>query len=198
MALKELLSQDAYLDDEGDVLPFADIRADFDRMPVSNASIVQGMTNLDRVHVESRDDQLAEIDARRMREQIVADAAMNSAGAFVPIEELNDSRLALMDAVSGMSMYRGGEKGGYQSKDFNDRYTPHTPHVEAGARKNHQNLVNKTFPELLKASQLIEAGFERYDVEDMVNGTRMQLMREYGGPDNESARRKIRKRLRGK
>lgn len=198
MALKERLSPTAYLDEEGDVLPFADIQDDFDRIPAANASIVQGMTNLRSVQSERRDMELAEADGRRLREHKVAQAALETAGAYIPLEQLDENRLALLDAVSDMSMYRGGEKGGYQTSDFDKRYTPRTSRVEAGARRNHQKLVNKTIPELLKASQLVEAGFSQEDVDDKINVTRMLLMREYGGPENEPARRKFRTQLKRK
>jgi hypothetical protein len=195
MSLKERLTPDSYLSDDGDVLPFADIEDAFDRPPVSNASIIQGMRNLEQHLEEQRLEQQAESDVLHMRERLVAKAAMASAGAYTPLSELTQTRLDILDAVSGMSMYRGGENGGYQSSDFQRRYGLNAPDVENGARKNHRILVNRVFPELLRASQLVSAGFERYEVEDMVNSTRMQLMKDLGGPENENARRRIRTKL---
>ncbi|MGB3945735.1 MAG: hypothetical protein WBK76_02750 [Candidatus Saccharimonadales bacterium] len=195
MAFKERLSSNSYLSDDGDVLPLADIADTFDRPPVSGASIVQGMANLELLRADDLLNQEAELDARRMRERRVADAAMASAGAYIPLEGLTQARLDILDAISAMSMYRGGEKGGYQSADFNRRYNLSAPTVESGARKNHRKLVNHVFPELLRASQLMAAGFERYDVDDMVNSTRMELMKDYGGPGNENARRRMRAKL---
>jgi len=198
MSLKERLTPDSYLSDDGDVLPYADIEGTFDRPPVSNASIVQGMRNLEEHLEEQALERQAEDDARLLRERLVAEAALATAGAYTPLGELTQTRLDILDAISGMSMYRGGENGGYQSSDFQRRYGLDAPDVENGARKNHRILVNRVFPELLRASQLVDAGFERYEVEDMVNSTRMQLMKDFGGPENENARRRMRTQLKRK
>lgn len=202
MSLRERINMDTYVDDNGDVLPYADVIDQFDHPPVSNESIAQGMSNLEHVRrkadYDAQNAQEAEIDGEKMhkrREHAIAEAALRAAGPHELIGEHVQTQLALLDAVSDISMYRGGEKGGYKSTDFNERYGPVAPRVERGARKNHQKLVNKTFPELLKASQLIEAGFDEYDVADMVNATRIKLLREYGGPEKEKARTQLRTAL---
>lgn len=179
------------VDDNGDVVPLED----YQERPVANESIVQGITNLETHRSEQEWLEQAEIEDRHMREQSIANTALASAGVYIPLSELTQTKLGILDAVSQMSMYRGGEKGGYQSKDFRSRYGESSGTVEGGARQNHLNLVNKVFPELLKASQLVEVGFEKHDVNDMVNTMRMEIMDQYGGPDKEKARKALRARL---
>lgn len=193
--IRENLGHNTFLDDEGDIRSYEDVKDEFDRRPVSNESIIQGKANLARLReLEGQIDPF-EADARRQREHMLAEHALAHAGPHSVIGEHRQTGLQILDAVATMSMYAGGEKGGYKTKDFNDRYGAAAPDVEGGARKNHQKLVRKTFPELLKASQLIEAGFTQYEVDDMVDEARIKLKRKFGGPENEKARSQMRARL---
>lgn len=195
--IRENLGHGNLLDSEGDIRSYADFDSDFDRQPVTNESIIQGTANLARQH--SLEGEMAEFeaDSRRRREHALAATALAEAGPHTVIGEHVETGLQLLDAISDMSMYQGGEKGGYKTRDFKNRYEAKAPEVESGARRNHQKLVRKTFPELLKASQLIQAGFTEYEVGDMVNETRIKLKDKYGGPENEKARSKMRAKLKG-
>lgn len=195
MALKEMLANDSFVDDEGEIHTYADVREELDSHPTSDTSIIQGMANLEAWR---RDNALAEQDAKRMREQAVADKALQNAGVYVTLEEHLQNQRDLVDIASDLSMYRGGEKGGYKKKDFQVRYEPKAGDVEAGARANHKRLVNHDLPQIYKAAELKAAGFSSYDVDDDVTQMRSQLMSRYGGPDKKNARAKWRADLKKK
>lgn len=176
------------VDDEGEVVPLEN----YATLPVANESIVQGMTNLETRRREQAEVEAAEHEAKRAREQAVAERALQNAGVYLTFEEQRQTQLALANFVSDVSMYRGGENGGYKSRSFNQRYQEKARDVEAGARKNHRQLVNHTYPELYKAAELKAAGFDAQDVEDEANKMRAQLIKHYGGPENEKTRAKWR------
>lgn len=193
--IRENLGHGNFLDEEGDVQSSANIEGEFDRVPVANESIIQGTNNLARERLLEEEMERFETDARKSREQAIAARALAEAGPHSIVGEHLQTGLKLLDAISDMTMYTGGEKGGYKTKNFNDRYKDDAPKVESGARRNHQILVNKTFPELLKASQLIDAGFADYEVADMVNEARMEMKHKFGGPENEKTRSQMRASL---
>ncbi|MBC7512280.1 hypothetical protein H7142_01290 [Candidatus Saccharibacteria bacterium] len=195
--IRENLGHDTVFDDEGDIGIYADFESDYDRQPITNESIIQGTINL--AELNTREDEIAtfEADMRKSREHALAAKALAESGPHSIIGEHIKTGILLLDAISDMSMYKGGEKGGYKSRNFKKRYEENAPDVESGARHNHQKLVRKTFPELLKASQLIEAGFTEYEVGDMVHETRIKMKRKYGGPKNEKIRNKTRASLKG-
>lgn len=169
---------------EGDVLP----NEDYDELIVSNESIVQGIANLENVLLNEALIKEAEQQAKLERERALAENALQNAGVYVTLEEHRQNQLDLVDVASDMSMYRGGEKGGYATDDFRRRYSPKTADVERGARENHKKRVNRDIPRIYMAKQLKEAGFNSYDVDDDVVQMRSQLMSRYGGPANKKAR----------
>ena len=173
------------VDDEGDVVPLED----FEDIPVANESIVQGMTNLENWNREQALVEEAETEARHMREQAVAEHALQNAGVYVTLEQHRRNQLELADLVSDMSMYKGGEKGGYKAQDFQERYKGKTADVESGARSNHRKIIHHDLPRIYKAKELKAAGFDAQEVDyDAKTRMRLELMERYGGPKNKKAR----------
>ena len=196
--IRENLGHGTVFDDEGDIGIYADFETNYDRQPITNESIIQGTINLAEANMREAEIVTFEADMRKHREHrehALAAKALAESGPHSVIGEHIQTGIQLLDAISDMSMYQGGEKGGYKSRNFKMRYEANAPDVENGARHNHQKLVRKTFPELLRASQLIEAGFTEYEVGDMVDETRIKMKRKYGGPKNEKIRNKTRASL---
>jgi hypothetical protein len=181
------------VNDDGDVVPLEDY--DLDRPLTDNESIAQGTANLQNHRIN--EELLAEdtILAKKAREAKVAQAAMENPGVFVTYQEHMANLRMLADAMSDISMYQGGEKGGYQTQDFQERYAPRAANVEAGARVNHSKVANQVIARAYKAEELIAAGFDKQDVEDDVIAMRIQLKRKYAGPQNKKARAAWRKSL---
>lgn len=178
-------SHDFGVDDEGDIVPLED----YSDMPVANESIVQGMHNLEEVRRHERM-------IREDREDRLAAKALENAGVYVTLEEHRENQRKLVDIASDISMYKGGEKGGYQTKEFNERYKDHSPVVEGGARRRHQKIVHEELPKIYRAAELKAAGFDPVLVDyDAKTTMRSELMSRYGGPQNKRARDKWRKRL---
>jgi len=193
MTVHEVLPNDSYVDDKGDILPFADVASDLNSHPVSSVSIAQGMMNLEQWRKEQEVVKQGEAELRKQREAILMQTALENTGVYVTLEDHRKNQQRLADIVGDVSMYRGGEKGGYKSTDFRNRYEPHTADVERGARQNHRKLVNHDIPEIYQAKALKAAGFDEHDVEDDVNRMRVELMQKYGGPENKKARAMWRK-----
>lgn len=176
-AVHEMLSGDTYVDNEGDVKPYADVAADLDAHPPTDAFITQGMANLDAWRQEQLVVEQAE---RQAREQKLADDALKNAGVYVTLEEHKQTQRNLIEVTADIAQYEGGENGGYTRKDFKDRYKSKSDSVETGARINHKKLVNQTIPELYKADELITAGFSKEDVYDDITQMRGELKSKFG------------------
>lgn len=185
------------IDDEDEVVPLEDFSSD--QLPASNAFRTQGLANLEQLNREQAEIDEFELIAKRHREQVVAERALENAGVYVTLEEHRQNQLDLVDIASDISMYKGGEKGGYKTEDFQGRYTPNTAHVEKGARTNHAKVVNRKLPEIYKAKELKDAGFNDQEVDyDAKTQMRVELMAKYGGPQNKKARAAWRKDLKSK
>ncbi len=170
MSLKERLSPDAYVDHEGDVLPFADIKDDMDIVPTSNASIVQGIENLKGVQAaaarEALLQELAEQDAKHGRETAVINDGLANPGVYVGPEQHYQDELDLMNLVSGANKRGGkvrGKKGGFEvahrtHPEILDMYGPQLPNVAEGAHRNHLRMENSDPLSVYHAKELIDAG----------------------------------------
>jgi hypothetical protein len=188
-----------YLDEEGDVKPYADIQTDVDAPVPDNAFITQGIGNLEAVRANADSvaliEAIAEADARIMREQKVAEEGLRSAGVFVTLEEHRANQVKIADIASGISMYKGGEKGGFKTDDFNQRYGFAAADVVRGALVNHRKLVNRELPSVYKAYELKAVGFEADDVDhDAKTTMRSEIMSRLGGPEKKKARARHRAR----
>lgn len=190
--LREMLPNDSYVDDNGDVRPYADIASELDAHPVSDASIAQGMTNLETWRKEQSMVEEGEAALRRSREEALAAEALANAGVYETLEEHRKTQLALADVASLIAQYEGGEKGGYQTSDFQNRYKSKASRVESGARKNHKKVVNQILPKLFKADELEAIGIPRHDIDDEITQMRHKLKAEYGR-GKEKAREQWRK-----
>lgn len=190
---REFLDRNTYVDDEGDVLPFADIEPSLDRPPVVNASIVQGMDNLQKLHEYDAEIDAAEAEAKW---QALQDT---DAGPHVTMEQYYQDQLDLLDFVSGSLMRRGFEKGGSRTQEAVERYGFNLPNVEAGARRNHQKAVHIDMPRIYHADELIKAGFEPEEVMfDAKTTMRSEAQHRYGGPENKNKRAARRRELKRK
>jgi len=193
--VREKLPGDAFVDDEGNVMPYANVADDLDARPVSDASIAQGITNLDTWRREQTMVEEAEASiAKENRMRALADDALKNAGVYVTFEENRQTQRDMIEVAATIAQYEGGEKGGYQTDNFKDRYKGKSAIVEAGARANHSKLVNHTIPRLYKADELIAAGFSKEDVFDDINQMRGELKSKYGR-GKEDARAKARAEL---
>ncbi|MGK2896471.1 MAG: hypothetical protein ACSLEY_02630 [Candidatus Saccharimonadales bacterium] len=193
MSKIELLSSTDYVDDSGEILPFANIETEFDSVVVQNSSIIQGKYNLEEYARQERNLAVFETAERKRREQLLMEVALKNAGVYETLEEHRETQLKLAEIAAHLSMYRGGEKGGYRSRDFQERYQQKSDQVETGARKNHRRLVNQEFPKLYKADELRSIGFDEHDISDDMTQMRYQLMKQYGGSENKKARNQLRK-----
>lgn len=182
---------DFAVDDEGEIVPLED--TPYDERPASNAFRTQGIANLEARNAEQS---LIEEAEKKTREEAVANAALQKAGVYVTLDERRQDLLELVDIASDLSMYRGGEKGGYQAGDFQGRYASQAAQVEAGARRNHKKRVNQDLPRIYRANELEAAGFSAEDIKDDITQMRSQLMSRYGGPENKNTRAKRRAELR--
>lgn len=196
--IKERISPDVILDDEGDVRSPADF--DDQEFPVSNNSIIQGTHNLQEVRrleelarKDGRNARVAAALAKMDREDAVIRAGYENPGVYMTLQQLYKVRSRLAEVAGIKSMYEGGEKGGYHTRDFLERYGKDAGKVEAGARVNHKKLVNDILPELFMAQDLIDAGIDPLDVNDELVGFRYRLREQYGGPDNEANRAYMKK-----
>lgn len=186
--IREMLSSTTYVDDDGDIKPYADIAPGQDSIPATNAFIAQGMANLKALRREQDIVDEGEALLRRERERAVAAKALEHAGIYVTLDEHRQNQLQLIDIASDISMYRGGEKGGYATEEFRNRYEPQAGTVVKGARANHLKRVNQDIPRIYKAAELEAAGFSAYDIQDDITQMRSELMSRYGGPANKKAR----------
>ena len=181
---------DFAVDDEGEIVPLEN--TPYDERPASNAFLTQGIANLETWHAEQGMIEEAE---KKAREQAVANAALKKAGVYVALDERRQDLLELVDIASDLSMYRGGEKGGYQASDFQERYAQQAARVEAGARGNHKKRVNQDLPRIYRAKELEAAGFSAEDIKDDLTQMRSELMSRYGGPENKKNRAERRAKL---
>lgn len=177
--------------DDGDIVSVHD----YDELPTHNESIIQGTDNLASELAYESAMEAFEAQNKKDRERKIAEVALAQAGPHDIIGEHREVQRAIVDAVAEMSMYQGGEKGGYDTEAFQHRYKAKAGEVISGAKKNHLRLVNEVFPALLKSTQLVEAGFDKVDVDDMVNATRYKAKQEFGGPENKKKRTAMRKQL---
>lgn len=189
MSFKERFSNFA-VNDEGDIVPLEDIPTS--EYPPSNAFRAQGMANLEQLRYEQVLIDEAEYQQKLQREQAIAVAALKNAGVYISFEEHFQNQVELVKIASDISMYRGGESGGYSSKDFRSRYEPQATSIEKGARTNHMKRVSQDLPRIYKAAELESAGFSSYDIQDDLVQMRSELMSRYGGPANKKARAKRR------
>ena len=209
MSLRERIVPDAYVDENGDVLPYADVADNLDSVPPSNSSIVQGMTNLETVHQrtirEARLEKLAVADAKYAREEAVINHGLDNPGVVVSLEQRYQDELDLMNLVSGANQRGGkirGVPGGFEvahktHPEILERYGPQLPNVAKGAHGNHLRMVNRDALDVYHAKELIEAGVAHkeeieFDAKTMmVNAYRNRY---YGTEQNDHARQ-VRRRF---
>lgn len=209
MSLKERLSPTAYVDDNGDVMPYADIADDMDSVPTSNSSIVQGTANLEAVNRaaqrNARREQEAEADAKNARESAVIAQGLENPGVYVTMEQRYQDELDLMNLVSGANQ-RGGKDprigGGFEvahrtHPEILDRYQSQLPSVAEGARRNHRRMVNRDSLDVYHAKELIEAGIGHKDeiIFDARTVTLNAYRNRYYGSDEKDKARQARRRF---
>lgn len=196
---REQLSSSSYVDDEGDVLPYADVADTFDSQPTQNSSIVQGVENLKNHALNEVALEQFEAEAKQQREDAVIKAGRENAGVHVALEQYYQDQLDLLDFVSGSLMRRGFKKGGSKKPEALDRYGSDLPNVEAGADRNHKRQVHRDLPKIYHADELIAAGFEPQEVMfDAKTQMRSEAQHRLGGPSNKNKRAALRKELRAK
>jgi hypothetical protein len=190
---RERLSHNSYMDDEGDILPYANIENNFDSALVHNESIIQGRENL-KTHARQMQD-LERFEAEAAWEKL----RDKSPGPHVSLEQYYQDQLDLIDFVSGSFMRRGFKKAAPVDEDIQTRYGEDLPRVEAGAERNHRRSIHNELPRIYHADELIAAGFDPDEVMfDAKTILRMAAQEEYGGPQNKNKRAARRKELKAK
>ena len=189
----ERLSGSSYMDKEGDILPYADVEAEFDSPVVQNSSIIQATRNLEE---HARHERLLAIAEEEARWEALRD---KDPGPHVTLEQYYQDQLDLLDFVSGSLMRRGFKKAAPVDKDIQDRYRENLPRVEAGAHHNHKRSVHDDLPRIYHADELIKAGFDPDEVAfDAKTAMRVEAQQRFGGPKNKNKRAARRKELKAK
>lgn len=208
MSLKNRLDRNTYMDETGEVLPYADVREDLDSTPPSDSSIVQGMFNLENSRKDTarleRFEKVAQVIARIAREQAVIDEGLQNPGVYTTLEQRFQNELDLMNIVAGANQ-RGGKvrsrPGGFEvahrtKQRIKDTYGDDLPQVAAGARRNHKRMENDDPLDVYQAQELIDAGIG--DKDEIIFDARTQMKNEmrsrFYDPNEDDRKRTARRR----
>lgn len=182
------------VDEDGDIRFSQDVTVDC--IPDSNESIIQGMFSIGGHQSEQDFVDEGEEWLRDLRMQEIASKALENAGVYVTLDEHKEHLRQVLYIASYLSMYQGGENGGYNTSEFKNRYKEKAPVVEARTRERHKYIIHTLLPKIYKVEEFVQAGYDREEIEwNAKTEMRLEIMAKLGGPENAKARADMRKRL---